>query len=437
MRENLPISQSLFQEVGLKPQERRLPLNPLVRIHMPELDSARGIAVLLVVFLHGMDRPLPPELSAFGRLLFDLSHYGWVGVNLFFVLSGFLITGILLDSRGRSDYFRRFYIRRALRILPAFYGMLLILIVGGCISLRFMVVSLLFLANFGVVLGVGGGYGVLWSLAVEEHFYIFWPLLVRRCSTRTLMIFAAAVCIGSPFLRILLLAGDITPGHLASFFTWFNLDGLSLGGLLAIWVRMPSFCRNHLARIAPAVLLLNGTAFFFLVGRTWADATVIKSACNLACTAFLSCLLLLGTSQWRFLVDRPILKFFGFISYGLYLVHLLAFRIADILFSRPSAILVAHGQPLSAVFLCFGAGLALGTLIAYLSRRSLEERFLRIGHASRTPSHNSVSDTKSMGMPVAGPASESWVRADSFPWQIVSPRHIPRPHAESPPCRDP
>ena len=399
MRESLRISRSLLQEVDLKPQKYRLPLSPMVRTYMPELDSARGIAILLVVFFHGVDRPLPPELSAFGRWLLDLSRYGWVGVNLFFVLSGFLITGILLDSRDRCDYFRRFYTRRVLRIFPAFYAMLLILAVGGWISLRFTVVSLLFLANFGGVLGVGGGYVVLWSLAVEEHFYIFWPLLVRRCSTRTLVILAAAVCIGGPFLRILLLPGHANPGHLASFFTWFNLDGLCLGGLLAIWVRMPSFRRNHLARIAPAVLLLSSISFFLLGGRAWAEATVIKSACNLACAAFLSCMLLLSTSQWKFLVDRPILKFFGFISYGLYLVHLWAFRIADILFSHQSANLVARGQPFNAILLRLGAGLALGIAIAYLSRRSLEERFLRIGHASGPRPRNSISDMEPMGMP--------------------------------------
>ncbi|HXW91009.1 MAG TPA: acyltransferase [Terriglobales bacterium] len=352
---------------------------PLIRAHMPELDSLRGIAILLVVLFHGMAPPVHTELQPSGRWLLTLSQYGWVGVNLFFVLSGFLITGILLASRQGADYFRRFYFRRALRILPALYGTLLVLLIGGWISFRFMAISVLFLANFAWVMGVRGGYPILWSLAVEEHFYLLWPLAVRRCSLRKLMILAAAVCLGSPLLRILTLLGRTTPPHIVSLCTWFSLDGLCLGALLRIWLGMPSFRRHQLARIAPPVTVVSGAAFLFLTGHRWADATVVKSACNLASAGLLSCMLLLGTSSWRFLVDRPILKFYGFISYGLYLVHIFAFYVSDMVFSNHLSILIDNGKPMLATLLRFASGLLLGTAIAYLSRRSLEERFLRIG----------------------------------------------------------
>lgn len=352
---------------------------------MPELDSVRGLAILLVMFFHGMARPLHAELSIFGRSLFALSQYGWTGVNLFFVLSGFLITGILLDSKHRPDYFRRFYFRRALRILPALYGTLLVLLIGGWISFRFTVISALFLANFAAVLGVAHWYGPLWSLAVEEHFYMLWPLVMRRCSARKLMVLAGAVCLGSPFLRVLNLAGSPVPQHFASLYTWFNLDGLSLGALLAIWLRMPSFRRQQLACIALPITIASGAAFFFLAGHRWADATVVTSACNLASAGFLSCVLLAGTSNSKFLVDRPVLKFYGFISYGLYLVHVLAFHLSDILLSHPLALLAGQ-KPFLAMLLRFSGGLVLGTGIAFLSRRSLEERFLRVKHtAGRGP----------------------------------------------------
>ncbi|MGB9236138.1 MAG: acyltransferase [Terriglobales bacterium] len=350
---------------------------------MPELDSVRGIAVLAVIVFHGLARPLHAQLPAFGRLLFTLSQHGWAGVNLFFVLSGFLITGILLDSNRRPDYFRRFYFRRALRILPALYGMLLLLLIGGWISSSFAAISILFLANFGGVLGVGLGYGPLWTLAVEEHFYMLWPLVVRRCSVRILTILASTVWLGSPILRILTLVGSPVPQHFASLYTWFNLDGLSLGALLAIWLRVPSFRRYHLACIAPLVMTVSAAAFFFLVGRPWADATVEKSVCNLASAGFLSCVLLVGASNWSFLVDQPILKFFGFISYGLYLVHALAYHLSDIVLSRPLAMLMANREPMAAVLMRFAGGLLLGIAVAYLSRRSLEEKFLRMGYSSR------------------------------------------------------
>src|SRR6267378_4481915 len=94
---------------------------PLVRARMPELDSVRGVAVLMVMFYHafywGMNLSLFPSIE--GRLL-QLAWVGRLGVNLFFVLSGFLITGLLLNARSRPDYYRKFYIRRALRILPAY-----------------------------------------------------------------------------------------------------------------------------------------------------------------------------------------------------------------------------------------------------------------------------------------------------------------------------
>jgi peptidoglycan/LPS O-acetylase OafA/YrhL len=101
----------------------------------------------------------------------------------------------------------------------------------------------------------------------------------------------------------------------------------------------------------------------------------------LASLGLLSSMLLLGTSSWKFVVDRPILKLLGYISYGLYLVHVLAFRVADILLARFSLLLA--GQPLASMLLRFSIGSGLAVLIAYLSRRSLEETFLRFGFTSR------------------------------------------------------
>src|SRR5208282_44091 len=106
----------------------RTPAESLLRSRMPELDTIRGIAVLLVLFFHGFGfRYGLQGLSGLPKLFVAATLPGWMGVNLFFVLSGFLITGILLDSKSKSDYYRSFYTRRALRILPLYYGVLLIL----------------------------------------------------------------------------------------------------------------------------------------------------------------------------------------------------------------------------------------------------------------------------------------------------------------------
>lgn len=346
---------------------------------MPELDSVRGIAILLVLFLHGMARPLNAELSRGGELLLAFCGYGGVGVNLFFVLSGFLITGILFDNRSKPDYYRRFYTRRALRILPAFYATLLLLILGGWIGWRFLVASVLFLANSANLMGVPLQYGPLWSLAVEEHFYMIWPLVVHRFSPRPLMLILALVFAGTPVFREITAMFTNNPQHFMSLYTWCNLDGIALGALLAIWLRQPSFKRFQLSWVALPLLVAGTTAFVFLLNHPRAETAFLGSACNLACAGLLSGMLLMGTNRWSFLVHRPILKFFGFISYGLYLVHVLAFKLVEILFARAFPLLISAGIPTAAMLLRFVVGSVLAIGVAYVSRRSLEEKFLRMG----------------------------------------------------------
>jgi len=99
---------------------------------------------------------------------------GFIGVDLFFVLSGFLITGILLDSRESRHYYARFYTRRALRILPVYYALLVLLLLLHSSSIQFVGLSFIYLANMTVFFGVSCGYGPLWSLALEEHYYLLW-----------------------------------------------------------------------------------------------------------------------------------------------------------------------------------------------------------------------------------------------------------------------
>jgi peptidoglycan/LPS O-acetylase OafA/YrhL len=161
---------------------------------MPELDCLRGIAILLVVLFHGF-------AGAYLRLHFGglpgkfvwATQYGRSGVNLFFVLSGFLITGILLDTKHQEHYYRDFYARRALRILPAYYLLLVLLMLLGVGTAAFYVLSFFYLSNVTDLFGVICAYGPLWSLAVEEHYYLIWPALVRNLTRRNLAICAGRV----------------------------------------------------------------------------------------------------------------------------------------------------------------------------------------------------------------------------------------------------
>lgn len=358
---------------------------PIIRGHLPELDSLRGLAILAVLFFHGMAPVQNAKLSPLGKILFATSQYGWVGVNLFFVLSGFLITGILLDSRHRHDYYRRFYIRRALRILPALYALLVVLLIGRWINWQFLLLSAVFLANTAPLIGVPLLYGPLWSLAVEEHFYLLWPALVRTVSPRRLVLMLAAIFLITPLFREMGFALARHPHNFVSLYTWSNLDGLALGALLAIYVRQSWFRRQQLSWTALPVFLIGASALVLVSEFPRFEPAFSASACNLASAGLLSCALLIGTSRRSFLVDRPMLKFFGFISYGLYLVHLLGYRLAEILFSHWYPRLISSGRPTTAMFLRFLAGTVISIVIAYASRRSLEEKFLRMGFASSQP----------------------------------------------------
>src|ERR1700730_6086504 len=166
---------------------------------LPQLDGVRGIAILLVMLVNTSDKY--PALH-----LDHLVGNGWMGVDLFFALSGFLITGILLDTKGSPDYFKNFYARRALRILPLYSSILL---------LMFVVIPLLrpsdartifersspwwayplFLQNFLLTVSTlaAGPLGTTWSLAIEEQFYLVWPLVVRYCSYTQLRRIAIAM----------------------------------------------------------------------------------------------------------------------------------------------------------------------------------------------------------------------------------------------------
>jgi peptidoglycan/LPS O-acetylase OafA/YrhL len=346
---------------------------------MPELDTVRGIAVLLVLLYHGIAPPLGANMSDLGTTLFAVAQYGWTGVNVFFVLSGFLITGILLDNRARPDYFSRFYIRRALRILPALYAALLVLRLGGWISLPFAGAAMLFCANLAPLLGLPMQYGPLWSLAVEEHFYMVWPAAVRKLPHNSLAVLLAVVCLASPVLRLLRFV--VYGENLNSLYTWFNADGLAFGAMLALWCRQAWFQRSQLKWFSVCALGLGLTAFLTLQNYPRTNAALQISACNLVSAGFLAGVLLLGTSRWKRLVDRPILKLLGYISYGLYLVHVLMFRVTEILFSRLWPVLGFLGST-RVMLIRFLLGSCMAILIAYLSRRSLEEFFLLLGFSS-------------------------------------------------------
>ena len=211
------------------------------RAQIPALDGVRGLAILLVV-IHNASWVLADSARLPMKLVISATAAGWIGVQLFFVLSGFLITSILLETRRSEHYLRNFYVRRVLRIFPLYYAFLFVALV---IAPRFAdpdwaVVAhknqwwlWTFTFNWGAPLGHGiNGLSHFWSLAVEEQFYFFWPFLVLLLSRRQLI----AVCIGAmlvtPLVRLGLRLDDLPGG--AYEFTVARWDALAGGALLAI-----------------------------------------------------------------------------------------------------------------------------------------------------------------------------------------------------------
>lgn len=361
---------------------------PLLRPRMPELDTLRGIAVLSVLFFHGFGFEFGLQgLHGIPKLLVAATLPGWAGVNLFFVLSGFLITGILLDTKDRGDYFRRFYYRRALRILPIYYAVLIALAVlsrAGLISRHaswsFLGLSAIYLANVTELFGVPMQYGVLWTLAIEEHFYLIWPTVVHRLSRKKVAIAGLLIFISCALLRYYYCLKGYDAGQ---GYTWLYADGLAFGAIIAAIARGTWGTRTAMKTIT--AFMLVGSLAMFAVGApgiflaSHRIGMVLRpTVLDLFFAGVVTLFLLLGTSRWQWLVNRRLLQFFGEISYGVYLIHMLIFDVVDRWLPASVASLADTKWRFEFVLLrfCLGAGLTIA--VAYLSRRHFEEFFLRL-----------------------------------------------------------
>jgi peptidoglycan/LPS O-acetylase OafA/YrhL len=315
------------------------PVFPAHGRHIPALDALRGLAILLVLVYHvnlGLDDP-----SWLGAKLGKVLKLGGCGVDLFFVLSGFLITGILHDAKGDPYYFRNFYVRRTLRIFPLYYAVLVFAFV-----LLPMVSSLgstiyreaahdqgwLWLYGANVLIGLKSSYGLggfnhFWSLAVEEHFYLFWPLVIYAFNRRGAMLACVACIVLSTVSRVWLMSlGD--NGIACYVLTPCRMDSLTVGAWLALAVRGPMAERN-VARWAALSLAASLVATAVFLGSkqdlTHMDATVLVLRPTFFSWVFASLLMVAVCARPGGLVGRlgrgQMLRFLGKYSYGLYIFH--------------------------------------------------------------------------------------------------------------------
>jgi len=289
---------------------------------MHGLDTLRALAIVIVIIFH-LQSFLP-------NILEPIADIGWMGVDLFFVLSGFLITGILIDTKRSDGYFKNFYARRCLRIWPLYYSLLLFMFVIVPIlrpSEAHTVFAarsspwwgyLIFLQNFLIPIPTKatGALGVTWSLAVEEQFYLVWPLVVRFCNEAQLRKVATAVICISPMLRFYLVQ------HHVNIYsnTFCRLDGFMAGALLALLIRSASFAPSKFLTRAWIALLFSAPlalALEMAFDAKW----IVFSLTALASVSFIY-LALFSTQKWlQFILTNRFLIYTGTISYGIYLLQ--------------------------------------------------------------------------------------------------------------------
>jgi peptidoglycan/LPS O-acetylase OafA/YrhL len=350
----------------------------------PSLDGIRGIAIVWVVLHNAMDIPVAPA-SGFYRLVGIFAHSGWIGVQLFFGLSGFLITCRLIEAQGSAGYFSNFYARRALRILPLYYAVLLALLVvaprvlhwpyglQGAGSLWLFIVNWTHKAPYG--------FAHFWSLAVEEQFYLLWPFVVWRLPPRRLFWCCIGISIAALALRSAMVVYSADPWTLYTN-TACRMDALALGAAAACVV-CDSAWRVWLRAYSSRVLLLTAVVFIAGIPLTHvynrygaAGETVGYTLLALCSAGFVASVAM----SWRkggirgALAWAP-LRSLGKYSYGIYVFHgLLNKLIGEPWFG-------SHFGPSPATRVVFLYALALlgaSYVLGFCSYHLLEKHFLKL-----------------------------------------------------------
>ena len=295
------------------------------RQYYPALDGIRGVAILLVVVYHN-----------FGFI--NVFFFGWLGVDLFFVLSGFLITDILLKTLGSKDYLKNFYIRRVLRIFPLYFVCLILFLV--IIPALKIPLDVKYYTDNQVWLWTytqnwlyifknpdqTNTLNHLWSLAVEEQFYLVWPLLILLLKKPKYLL----ICISLLLAAVLGLRLWIWMNHIAdlayfNLYTFSRIDGICIGCMIALLQRInPGFLQKYTTAI---VLTFAGLNFaFFFINRSYHFAFPYLALAGYTTFAMMFGLLVNEAATKKntfldFIFNIPLLKFFGRISYGFYMLH--------------------------------------------------------------------------------------------------------------------
>jgi peptidoglycan/LPS O-acetylase OafA/YrhL len=357
--------------------------------HVAALDGIRGLAILSVMLFHFSG-------GADYSFYLHVCHLGWMGVDLFFVLSGFLITGILIDAKESRGYFKNFYARRILRIFPVCYAFLIFMMILARFAWPQLAIAGLgqaahywpwwfFYGSNILVARIGWvciAMDQFWSLAIEEHFYLVWPAIVFFTNLRTLK----RICVGGVIFSLLLRLFINWHWHrpIACYaLTPCRLEGLCLGAYCAAVSRRFGLSRSRGpawiilfaggAGVLAAILLQRDT-----YGLNWAMYTFGYTFVDLLCAGFLV-LALTGHPQGplrRILAGR-FLGVLGKYSYGMYMFHTTVYALLYYLLPAATIAGFVHSRGLGmAIFIGIGCGLTF--LWALASWHGLEKHALKM-----------------------------------------------------------
>jgi peptidoglycan/LPS O-acetylase OafA/YrhL len=325
------------------------------------------------------------------RLLFKVTSIGWCGVDLFFVLSGFMITGILSDARESPRRFRNFYARRALRIFPLYYAALLIgtVAVSAAGAGSELEETRLWLWGYGtnILVALRDAWFPLshfWSLAIEEHFYLFWPAIIFWCDRKTAMRVCGVMIIAAWCVRLWMVsAGAVLAAYCL---TVCRIDALAVGGLVALAARRAGGLESMVSHRKKIVL---GGAFALLALCVWRrgfllyDPAIQIAGYSLLDLLFAAVLVTAvapseGSRFAQTLALRP-LQWLGRYSYGLYVYNSIFLMVAEK--TSLMARLVGWSGSTTVGRLLYVGVLAFSTLAtAWVSWHVLEKRFLKLKH---------------------------------------------------------
>jgi peptidoglycan/LPS O-acetylase OafA/YrhL len=352
--------------------------------HCLALDGIRGFAILIVT-LYRLFKELDPSSHPLIGLLYRIAPLGGRGVDLFFVLSGFLITGILIRSKGKPKYFRNFIARRSLRIFPLYFLSLAVGLwaiprhLGGQLFERARMEQV-YLWTYTSNVRVSwlnewcfGPFDHFWSLAVEEHFYLVWPAIVFILTTKRLGWFCALTVVAVAIARSV--AETFQSLDIAvDVLTVFRIDALCLGALLA--VIMQSSIRHERIRsgaFIAAILSLGALILVVLLGsRMFGLPALLCRMIFMAGIAFI--LLSPKTSIFPRFFESSVMRFLGKYSYGMYVVQLPlvtlvpAASLSSLLPSNPIAVGIFY---VAGMFGCI-------SIMALLSFHLFESHFLKL-----------------------------------------------------------